>query len=102
VPRPLALDQPVLRQLLRCELARDVGRSEAAELGELAHVALAGAQQVEDLQARRLGQDLEIGCYLLERLGGSPSIRGQTEVSEPGSCRNASFIERKRNSYLTD
>ncbi len=63
-----ALDQPLLHQL--GEMARDVGRSEAAKLGELADVALAGAEQVEDLQARRLRQRLEVGGHLIERLGG--------------------------------
>ena len=63
-----ARDEAMARQVR--QVARDVGGRVAAELGELADVSLAIAQQVEDLQAGRLGQDLEIGCHLIERLGG--------------------------------
>jgi len=41
-------------------MTRDVGRAEAAKLRQLADVALTAAQQVDDLQARWVGQRLEI------------------------------------------
>ena len=51
-------------------MARDIGRRVAARLGQLAHVVFALAQQIQDLQARGLGQHLEIGGNLLQSLGG--------------------------------
>jgi hypothetical protein len=51
-------------------VARDVGRAEAAQLRQLADAVLALAQQVEDLQPRRLGQRLEIRRHLGKRFVG--------------------------------
>jgi hypothetical protein len=60
--------EPMLRQ--QREVARDVGRAVAAQLRQLADAALSLAQQVEDLQPRRLGQRLEIRRHLGERFVG--------------------------------
>jgi hypothetical protein len=48
----------------------DVGRGVAGQLRQLADVAFAGAQQVEDLQARGLGQGPEIRGHLVQGFGG--------------------------------
>jgi hypothetical protein len=60
----LSRNQAMTRQVR--EVARDVGGRVAAELSELADVSLATAQQVEDLQAGRFRQHLEIGSNLLQ------------------------------------
>ena len=64
-------------------MARDVGRRVAAQLRQFADVAFAAAQQVEDLQARRLRQRLEIRRHLFERLLGQILACGGTR----GGCR---------------
>jgi EAL domain-containing protein (putative c-di-GMP-specific phosphodiesterase class I) len=50
-------------------VARHIGRRAAGQLGEFADLALALAQQVEQAQARGLGQGLEELGHLLQRLG---------------------------------
>ena len=63
-----ARDHAVLGQ--HGQVPRNVRRRVAAELRQLPDVALAFTQVVEDLQARRFGQRLEIRRHLLQRLGG--------------------------------
>ncbi|MPM50972.1 hypothetical protein SDC9_97718 [bioreactor metagenome] len=68
VSAAFACHQTVLGQ--QRQMPRDVGRAVTAQLGEFAHAALLLAQQVEDLQARWLGQRLEVRRHLFQRLVG--------------------------------
>jgi hypothetical protein len=63
----LALHQSVLGQ--QRQMARDIGGCESTQLSQVADVALAPPQQVEDLQARRLRQHLEVVGNLGQRFG---------------------------------
>ena len=63
----LAADEAVLREAV--EVPGHVGRAAVAELGQFAHAAGLGAQQVQDLQPRRLGQGLEPGRDVGQRFG---------------------------------
>jgi hypothetical protein len=52
------------------QMARDIGGGESAQLSQVADIVLALPQQVEDLQARRLRQHLEVMGHLGQRFGG--------------------------------
>jgi len=63
---PFALDEALLHQ--HRQVTRHIGSRVATSFGQFAHVVLGFSQQIQDAQARGLGQRLEVVRYTVDGL----------------------------------